>query len=97
MSRSSCSSTRPIAPAISCRSAARSWAWASSTRGPTPWNRAPQIRAAIEDALHFYPPDRIFLNPDCGFGTFSSRPMNTWETAAAKVAAMVAAAHDLRG
>ena len=55
------------------------------------------IRAAIEDALHFYPPDRIFLNPDCGFGTFSSRPMNTWETAAAKVGAMVAAAHDLRG
>ena len=55
------------------------------------------IRAAIEHALHFYPPDRIFLNPDCGFGTFSSRPMNTWETAAAKVGAMVAAAHDLRG
>jgi 5-methyltetrahydropteroyltriglutamate--homocysteine methyltransferase len=55
------------------------------------------IRAAIEDALRFYPPDRIFLNPDCGFGTFSSRPMNTLETAAAKVGAMVAAAQDLRG
>jgi 5-methyltetrahydropteroyltriglutamate--homocysteine methyltransferase len=55
------------------------------------------IRAAIEDALHFYPPDRIFLNPDCGFGTFSSRPMNTRETAAAKIGAMVAAARDLRG
>jgi len=55
------------------------------------------VRAAVEDALRFYPPDRIFLNPDCGFGTFSSRPMNTWETAAAKVGAMVAAAHDLRG
>jgi len=55
------------------------------------------IRAAIEDALHFYAPDRIFLNPDCGFGTFSSRPMNTWETAAAKIGAMVAAARDLSG
>lgn len=55
------------------------------------------IRAAVEEALRFYPPEGIFLNPDCGFGTFSSRPMNTWETAAAKVAAMVAAAHDLRG
>jgi 5-methyltetrahydropteroyltriglutamate--homocysteine methyltransferase len=55
------------------------------------------IRAAIDDALHFYPPNRIFLNPDCGFGTFSSRPMNTWERAAAKIGAMVAAAHDLRG
>jgi 5-methyltetrahydropteroyltriglutamate--homocysteine methyltransferase len=42
------------------------------------------IRAAVEDALHFYPPDRIFLNPDCGFGTFSGRPMNTSETAAAR-------------
>jgi 5-methyltetrahydropteroyltriglutamate--homocysteine methyltransferase len=55
------------------------------------------IRAAVEDALKFYPPERIFLNPDCGFGTFSGRPMNTWETAAAKVGAMVAAARDLRG
>ena len=54
------------------------------------------IRAAVEDALDFYPSDRIFLNPDCGFGTFSSRPMNTWETAAAKVGAMVAAARELR-
>jgi 5-methyltetrahydropteroyltriglutamate--homocysteine methyltransferase len=40
---------------------------------------------------------RVFLNPDCGFGTFSSRPMNTREMASAKVAAMVAAARDLRG
>jgi 5-methyltetrahydropteroyltriglutamate--homocysteine methyltransferase len=57
----------------------------------------PAIRAAVEDALRFYTPDQIFLNPDCGFGTFSNRPMNTWETAAAKVGAMVAAARDLRG
>ena len=56
-----------------------------------------EIRATITDALRYYPPDRIFLNPDCGFGTFSSRPMNTWETAAAKVGAMVNAARDLRG
>lgn len=55
------------------------------------------IRAAVERALQFYAPDQIFLNPDCGFGTFSNRPMNTWETAAAKVGAMVAAARDLRG
>lgn len=55
------------------------------------------IRAAIEDALQFYPPEGLFLNPDCGFGTFSSRPMSSWETAAAKVGAMVVAARDLRG
>ena len=56
-----------------------------------------EIRATITDALRYYPPDRIFLNPDCGFGTFSSRPMNTRDTAAAKVGAMVNAARDLRG
>jgi 5-methyltetrahydropteroyltriglutamate--homocysteine methyltransferase len=55
------------------------------------------IRAAVEDALRFYAPDRIFLNPDCGFGTFLSRPMSSGETAAAKVGAMVAAARELRG
>ena len=55
------------------------------------------IRDAIEDALRFYAPGQIFLNPDCGFGTFSNRPMNTWEIAAKKVGAMVAAAKDLRG
>jgi 5-methyltetrahydropteroyltriglutamate--homocysteine methyltransferase len=55
------------------------------------------IRTAIEEALRLYAPDQIFLNPDCGFGTFSSRPMSTGEIAAAKIAAMVAAARDLRG
>ena len=55
-----------------------------------------EIRRAVEDALRFYPPEQIFLNPDCGFGTFSSRPVNTWEIAAAKVGAMAAAARELR-
>jgi 5-methyltetrahydropteroyltriglutamate--homocysteine methyltransferase len=56
-----------------------------------------EIRSAIEAALDLYPPERLFLNPDCGFGTFSNRPMNTCDIAAAKVAAMAAAARDLRG
>ena len=55
-----------------------------------------QIRGAVEEALRLYPADRVFLNPDCGFGTFSNRPMNTLPTASAKVAAMAAAARDLR-
>jgi 5-methyltetrahydropteroyltriglutamate--homocysteine methyltransferase len=55
------------------------------------------IHAAVEDALRVYAPEQIFLNPDCGFGTFSSRPMNSGEIAAAKVSAMVAAARALRG
>ena len=56
-----------------------------------------KIRSAVEAALKLYPAERVFLNPDCGFGTFSSRPMNTREMASAKVAAMAAAARDLRG
>jgi len=56
-----------------------------------------QIRRTVEKALELYPPERVFLNPDCGFGTFSSRPMNTPEVASAKIAAMVAAARELRG
>jgi 5-methyltetrahydropteroyltriglutamate--homocysteine methyltransferase len=55
------------------------------------------IRAAVEEALCFYAPGRIFLNPDCGFGRFANRPMNTWDIAAAKVGAMAAAARELRG
>jgi 5-methyltetrahydropteroyltriglutamate--homocysteine methyltransferase len=54
------------------------------------------IRSAVESALRFYEPARVFLNPDCGFGTFSNRPMNSEAVAAAKVAAMAAAARDLR-
>ena len=56
-----------------------------------------QIRIAVEQALDLYPAERVFLNPDCGFGTFANRPMNTQEIASAKVAAMAAAARDLRG
>jgi 5-methyltetrahydropteroyltriglutamate--homocysteine methyltransferase len=51
----------------------------------------------VEKALTLYPAERVFLNPDCGFGTFSNRPMNTREIACAKIAAMTAAARDLRG
>jgi 5-methyltetrahydropteroyltriglutamate--homocysteine methyltransferase len=35
------------------------------------------IRRAIERALEHFAPAQLFLNPDCGFGTFASRPMNS--------------------
>lgn len=41
-------------------------------------------------------PDQIFLNPDCGFGTFADRPMNTHEMAAAKLQRISEAAQILR-
>jgi 5-methyltetrahydropteroyltriglutamate--homocysteine methyltransferase len=55
------------------------------------------IRRAVDRALEIYTPERLFLNPDCGFGTFSSRPMNTADVAIAKLRAMVDAARSLRG
>jgi 5-methyltetrahydropteroyltriglutamate--homocysteine methyltransferase len=55
-----------------------------------------EICAAVERAQAHYPEDRIFLNPDCGFGTFSRRPMNSEAVALAKIRAMVAAARMLR-
>jgi 5-methyltetrahydropteroyltriglutamate--homocysteine methyltransferase len=55
-----------------------------------------RIRASIERALALFPPERLFLNPDCGFGTFSRRPMNTREGAARKLAAIGEAARGLR-
>jgi 5-methyltetrahydropteroyltriglutamate--homocysteine methyltransferase len=55
------------------------------------------VRSAVERALAAYPADRLFLNPDCGFGTFANRPMNSAEVAAGKIAAMAAAARQLRG
>jgi 5-methyltetrahydropteroyltriglutamate--homocysteine methyltransferase len=54
------------------------------------------IRSAVEQALRVYPASGVFLNPDCGFGTFSNRPMNSEAVAAAKISAMVEAARDLR-
>jgi 5-methyltetrahydropteroyltriglutamate--homocysteine methyltransferase len=56
-----------------------------------------EIRAAIERGLALYPAERLFLNPDCGFGTFSNRPVNATETALAKLANLVATARSLRG
>ena len=42
------------------------------------------------------PPDRLFLNPDCGFATFVSRAMSSADVAAGKIAAMAEAAQKLR-
>jgi 5-methyltetrahydropteroyltriglutamate--homocysteine methyltransferase len=54
------------------------------------------IRIALTRALQHYPPERLFVNPDCGFGTFSNRPMNSAAIATAKVRAMADAVRGLR-
>ncbi len=55
------------------------------------------IVARAREALAWLPPERLWLNPDCGFATFASRPMNAQEVARRKLEAMVAAARLLRG
>ncbi len=54
------------------------------------------IVATVRRALSVYPASHIFLNPDCGFATFSNRPVNVAPIAAAKLRAIVAAARELR-
>lgn len=54
------------------------------------------IQRRVQDALRLVPAERIFLNPDCGFGTFAARPMNSPEVAEQKMIAMATAARLLR-
>jgi 5-methyltetrahydropteroyltriglutamate--homocysteine methyltransferase len=57
---------------------------------------AEQIAAAVESALTLLPPERLFLNPDCGFATFANRALNSARVAEAKLSAMRDAATELR-
>ena len=50
----------------------------------------------VQEALNYFRPDQIYLNPDCGFGTFAERPMNTPEVAAQKLKTITQAARTLR-
>jgi 5-methyltetrahydropteroyltriglutamate--homocysteine methyltransferase len=54
------------------------------------------VRASIERALRDRPPEAVFLNPDCGFGTFSNRPVNATDVALRKMKVVVEAARSLR-
>jgi 5-methyltetrahydropteroyltriglutamate--homocysteine methyltransferase len=55
-----------------------------------------EIRSSLSRALEMFQPDRLFLNPDCGFGTFSRRPLSTKDVATGKLAAIVEAAKEAR-
>jgi 5-methyltetrahydropteroyltriglutamate--homocysteine methyltransferase len=64
--------------------------------------RSPQVESPqtiverVSTVLQHVPSAKVFLNPDCGFATFTSRAMNSAEVAAQKVAAMARAAAILR-
>src|SRR5205823_13968690 len=50
----------------------------------------------VQESLEYLRPERIYLNPDCGFGTFASRPLNTPEIAELKLRSIAEAARQLR-
>ena len=54
------------------------------------------IVSRAREAARYFGPERVWLNPDCGFGTFAERPVANAEVAAAKLRAMTAAAATLR-
>jgi 5-methyltetrahydropteroyltriglutamate--homocysteine methyltransferase len=55
-----------------------------------------EIVARVGELTRFIAPERVFLNPDCGFGTFAERPVADVQTAFAKLSALSAAARELR-
>lgn len=55
-----------------------------------------QIERRVREALKFFDPSRIFLNPDCGFGTFAERPVNDARVAFSKLRSISQAAQRLR-
>ncbi|HZH97498.1 MAG TPA: cobalamin-independent methionine synthase II family protein [Fimbriimonadaceae bacterium] len=58
---------------------------------------AEEIASRVGEATRFVEREKIFLNPDCGFGTFASRPMNEIDAIRSKLKSLVAAAQMLRG
>ncbi|MFY9528291.1 MAG: cobalamin-independent methionine synthase II family protein [Candidatus Acidiferrales bacterium] len=55
-----------------------------------------EIVGRVKQLARFYDPERIYLNPDCGFGTFAERNVNTAEVATQKMKSIAAAAKRLR-
>lgn len=55
-----------------------------------------QIAARVRGVADRLGAARVFLNPDCGFGTFAERPVNRADVAERKLAALAAAARLLR-
>lgn len=50
----------------------------------------------VQEAMTYLPTDRLWLNPDCGFATFSNSPVNVLETISGKIRSLTEAASILR-
>lgn len=55
-----------------------------------------EIVARVKELLQYFDPDKIYLNPDCGFGTFAERNVNTTEMAIKKIQVITEAAKQIR-
>jgi 5-methyltetrahydropteroyltriglutamate--homocysteine methyltransferase len=55
-----------------------------------------EIMTRAEQAVELFGPERVLLNPDCGFATFADSPIASAAVAEAKLAAIVEAARVLR-
>lgn len=56
-----------------------------------------EIVARAERAIALFGPDRVLLNPDCGFATFADSPISAFDVARAKMVALAQASRVLRG
>jgi 5-methyltetrahydropteroyltriglutamate--homocysteine methyltransferase len=55
-----------------------------------------EIVQRVREVLKYFDPEKIYLNPDCGFGTFAERCVNNADTAYSKLRAIGEAAEILR-
>lgn len=55
-----------------------------------------EVIERVQEVRKYVSDEKIFLNPDCGFGTFAQRPMNSDEIAFEKLQVMSLAAKKLR-
>jgi 5-methyltetrahydropteroyltriglutamate--homocysteine methyltransferase len=55
-----------------------------------------QVASRVAQLAEFIAPERIYLNPDCGFGTFADSPVGTPDTAFKKLRVLAQAAEILR-
>jgi 5-methyltetrahydropteroyltriglutamate--homocysteine methyltransferase len=55
-----------------------------------------EVIARAERAIRLFGPDRVLLNPDCGFATFADNPISGFEIARAKLAVLAQASRELR-
>ncbi|WP_426454632.1 cobalamin-independent methionine synthase II family protein [Paenibacillus sp. S-38] len=54
------------------------------------------IVSRVQEALTYLPKERVWLNPDCGFATFSNSPVNVLETISGKIRLLTETASILR-